>query len=803
MTDTTPSEMHQGKDIPAASTLREESPRGRAVSGTSPAEGLAPGSLPRHITTARLASPIPSSSYTDTGDLQLRRVPTPRQAAPPDIATDFKSSSVVPSSLETARPSALTSALQDDNGSSGANTTSSNGAPIEDPEVVKRHLVRPPAESADSAETNGKKAESTKSGGSGVKDGEEFSSLQLQGGDITRPIYRWAEAEAQGQQGPKRRKSFDLARPEPETETLDINTIRVPGGFRRDFIRRTGGEQNTLTAPADPEQALAQPKLATNSFLEFLTLFGHFAGEELQEDDEVLGPGEFFTRKPGPGEEEPSEETSLLRPGSAGGRVPKERAAKATNTSMGAILLLLKSFVGTGVLFLPRAFLNGGMLFSSIVLVAISALSYFCFILLVNTRNKINGSFGDMGGILYGDKMRKVILFSVALSQLGFVAAYIVFVSQNLQAFIVSVSNCETFLSIQYVILMQLVIFLPLSLVRDISKLAFTALIADVFILLGLIYLYGFGISTIMEKGVADIQPFNPKSYTLLIGTAIFTFEGIGLIIPIQESMKRPEKFPAALGLVMVIITVIFLSMGVVGYATFGSKTETVVILNLPQQDNFVRSIQFLYAAAILLSTPLQLFPAIRILENGLFTRSGKYNPGIKWKKNIFRFFLVLVCAAIAWGGAGDLDKFVSLIGSFACVPLVFVYPVCFLLGSTLQSPIELKLTSTYLAVASLQGRRNHLSPEDSRHLPYHLWATMLRLYYRFSHLQLGRWRWWCQTPWILQQIVLCIFDLLSAAVHNRHFLFPIFRVSYFGDTCLRLWNFGNCALFSLGSGTT
>ncbi|KAM5453977.1 hypothetical protein MaudCBS49596_002602 [Microsporum audouinii] len=668
--------MDQGKDIPvAASALREESPRGRALSGTPPAEGLAPGSLPRHITTARLASPIPSSSFTEAQDLQLRHVPTPRQAPPADsTTTDFKASSIVPSSLDTARPSALTSALQDENGSNGT-TNSSNGAPVEDAEVVKRHLVQPPLESADSNDTNGKKPESTKSGGSGNKDAEEFSSLQLQGGDITRPIYRWAEAESQEQQGPKRRKSFDLARPEPESETLDISTIRVPGGFRRDFLRRTGGEQNTLTAPADPEQALSQPRLPTNSFLEFLTLFGHFAGEELEEDDEVLGPGEFFTRRAGPGEEEPSEETSLLRPGSAGGRMPKERAAKATNTSMGAILLLLKSFVGTGVLFLPRAFLNGGMLFSSIVLVAISALSYYCFILLVNTRNKINGSFGDMGGVLYGEKMRKLILLSIALSQLGFVAAYIVFVSQNLQAFILSVSNCETFMNIKYVILMQLIIFLPLSLVRDISKLAFTALIADVFILLGLVYLYGFGISTIMEQGIADIQPFNPKSYTLLIGTAIFTFEGIGLIIPIQESMKRPEKFPGVLALVMVIITVIFLSMGVVGYATFGSKTETVVILNLPQQDNFVRSIQFLYAAAILLSTPLQLFPAIRILENGLFTRSGKYNPGIKWKKNIFRFFLVLLCAVIAWGGAGDLDKFVSLIGSFACVPLVFVYP--------------------------------------------------------------------------------------------------------------------------------
>ena len=29
----------------------------------------------------------------------------------------------------------------------------------------------------------------------------------------------------------------------------------------------------------------------------------------------------------------------------------------------------------------------------------------------------------------------------------------------------------------------------------------------------------------------------------------------------------------------------------------------------------------------------------------------------------------------IAGGGAGDLDKFVALVGSFACVPLVYVYP--------------------------------------------------------------------------------------------------------------------------------
>jgi proton-coupled amino acid transporter len=36
----------------------------------------------------------------------------------------------------------------------------------------------------------------------------------------------------------------------------------------------------------------------------------------------------------------------------------------------------------------------------------------------------------------------------------------------------------------------------------------------------------------------------------------------------------------------------------------------------------------------------------------------------------------VMLCAMIAWLGANDLDKFVSIVGSFACIPLVYIYPV-------------------------------------------------------------------------------------------------------------------------------
>lgn len=552
-----------------------------------------------------------------------------------------------------------------------ADSSEHSAAPLEDPEVVKRHLVQP-----DSRPTSSSKGPQNGNGD------DEFSSLKLQGGDVTRQVYRWAEhARHEDYPGkPIRSKSFSYARPHPQNETMDINTIRVPGGFRRDYLRRNVGSPHPEIIPGSnfhPPQA--QPHLPTSNFLEFLTFFGHFAGEELQEDDEILRPNEYFASDTWDENEGEGvgEESALLRPDASGRRLRKPRGVTGTNNRVGAAMLLLKSFMGTGVLFLPRAFLNGGMLFSSLVLLFVSILSYYCFILLVNTRMQVDGSFGDMGGILYGKQMRRIILASIVISQLGFVAAYTVFTAENLQAFVLAVSKCKSFIDIKFMILVQVVVFLPLSLVRDLSKLGFTALVADLFILLGLVYLYYYDASAIAAQGgVADIQSFNSSNWTLFIGTAIFTFEGIGLILPIQESMKYPQQFPGILALIMIIITAIFLSAGTLSYAAYGSATKTVVLLNMPQDDKLVNAAQLLYSLAILLSTPLQLFPAIRIMENEMFTRSGKYNPSIKWQKNCFRFFLVMLCAFVAWGGAADLDKFVSIVGSFACVPLVYVYPV-------------------------------------------------------------------------------------------------------------------------------
>ncbi|KAH9815898.1 transmembrane amino acid transporter protein-domain-containing protein [Melampsora americana] len=535
----------------------------------------------------------------------------------------------------------------------------------------------------------------------------------LQGGDIHHDVYKWANKFPSGvrlsQSGDSRPTNLALSRTrsvsisgtslrisEPGTATAINDTpsdsapamaykdIMQPGGFRRAFLYQ---KRQMIGEPYNAQN----DRKFTKSFIDFLSLYGHFGGEDLEEIDEQdeaayhalqglhdLEDGDFDDEQ---SEGQVGERSALL--GKSTRKVSSQRSrpiprrstsrhsdSKHPGFSRGssgdatvtqAVLMLLKSLVGTGVLFLAKAFSNGGMLFSILTLVFISMISTYSFVLLVRTRLQIPGGFGEIGGILYGPWLRWAILSSLVISQLGFVAAYTIFIAQNLQAFVLAITNCKLMIPIYVLIFGQLIAYLPLSMIRNIQKLSGTALIADVFILVGLLYVFGYEINLMATVGVAPIKAFNPESFPLLIGTAVFAFEGIGLV-------------PVLTG-VMVGLTFLFAGAGALGYAAFGSDVQTVVIVNLPQEDKMVNAVQFLYSMAIMLSTPLQLFPAVRIMENGLFSTSGKYSNKVKWEKNLFRTLTVIFCSFIAWAGASDLDKFVSLIGSVACVPLCFCYP--------------------------------------------------------------------------------------------------------------------------------
>lgn len=492
----------------------------------------------------------------------------------------------------------------------------------------------------------------------------EESSLKLQGGDIHRDLFKITA----GARTRLHRRAATFNNPPPELEegaapNLTVGAQLAPGGFRRAFLHQKRG--NDFLAARMP---------ITRDFAEYLALYREFAGEDLaNSDEEAVSDGEEEDEGEGP--PEPDERTALLerRASARGAGVARSADAGTAKT----FFTLLKAFVGTGIMFLPNAFNNGGLLFSSVAMVVVSTVTMVAFHLLLECKNKYGGGFGELGKTIAGEGMRGIILGSIALSQLGFVCAGIVFVAENMLTFLNAVTGGHSPLSIGGLITMSILLLIPLSWIRNISKLGVAAMLADACILFGVTYIYQYDFTALAANGMhKTVAMFNPEKYTLMIGASIFTFEGIGLILPIQSSMAKPERFERLLGVVMVIITVLFTSVGALCYATFGQYTEVEVINNFPQGSKLVNAVQFLYSVAVLAGTPVQLFPALRILEGRIFgRRSGKRSLRTKWIKNAFRVFILIICGLISILGAGNLDKFVALIGSVACVPLVYVYP--------------------------------------------------------------------------------------------------------------------------------
>ena len=233
--------------------------------------------------------------------------------------------------------------------------------------------------------------------------GQSFGSTAhgLMGGAITRDIYKWQEDSVRQENLARSSSVPDLpsmARPQGTTSLLE------PGGFRRNFIQTRSRQQGRK-----------EPNFLTRNFLDFLVLYGHYGGDVYPSDDEsdYSDDGEMDQLII-----EADESTALLR----------NRLHRTNSTTIPAVhhtsepkafFMLLKAFVGTGVLFLPKAFVNGGLIFSLIAMFVMAILSTHCMIILTETsRHFGNKSFGELGKIIYGEECRMLVLGSIAVSQM-------------------------------------------------------------------------------------------------------------------------------------------------------------------------------------------------------------------------------------------------------------------------------------------------------------------------------------------------------------------------------------------------
>lgn len=258
-------------------------------------------------------------------------------------------------------------------------------------------------------------------------------------------------------------------------------------------------------------------------------------------------------------------------------------AVKQKNGITATYFTMFKSFVGIGILTMPHAYMQAGYIGASFGLVVIAIISYKGMVYLLDGQQSLVStgvlkpdelvSFTKLGVLSVGATMGRVIDFALVSSQIGFCIAYILFIGSNVSHSLREASLAD--IDEKLVVIIAATAAVPLVWLNSLKRLAPAALAADVVIVFGLVtvFFYDFGELSAPE-GPPEVDPLRLGTLPLFFGVAVFSFEGIGMVVPIRQSMAEPEKFKGVLRNTIISLTTLLVCFGTLSYLAYGDKTS-------------------------------------------------------------------------------------------------------------------------------------------------------------------------------------------------------------------------------------
>nr|XP_002710367.2 proton-coupled amino acid transporter 2 [Oryctolagus cuniculus] len=369
-------------------------------------------------------------------------------------------------------------------------------------------------------------------------------------------------------------------------------------------------------------------------------------------------------------------------------------------TEFQTLIHLLKGNMGTGILGLPLAVKNAGILMGPLSLLVMGFIACHCMHILVRCAqhfcHRLNKPFMDYGDtVMHGLEAspsawlrdhaqwgRHIVSFFLIVTQLGFCCVYIVFLADNLKQVVEAVNsttnNChynETVVLTPTVdSRLYMLAFLPflvlLVFIRNLRVLTVFSLLANISMLVSLVILTQFIAQEIPDPSRLPLVA-SWKTYPLFFGTAIFSFESIGVVLPLENKMKDARHFPAMLSLGMSIITAMYTGVGALGYLRFGDDIKASITLNLPNCWLY-QSVKLLYIVGILCTYALQFFvPAEIIIPFAVSQVSKRWALPLDLSIRLAMVFLTGILAILV----PRLDLVLSLVGSVSSSALALIIP--------------------------------------------------------------------------------------------------------------------------------
>eukprot|EP00168_Porphyra_purpurea_P008541 TRINITY_DN2083_c0_g1_i11.p1 TRINITY_DN2083_c0_g1~~TRINITY_DN2083_c0_g1_i11.p1 ORF type:complete len:330 (-),score=88.43 TRINITY_DN2083_c0_g1_i11:1957-2946(-) len=265
---------------------------------------------------------------------------------------------------------------------------------------------------------------------------------------------------------------------------------------------------------------------------------------------------------------------------------------------------MLKAFIGLNVMYTSYAFSKAGLVRGIIGLLIVTYLTEHCCLLLIDVKNglpasalhrrRINAAaaadaaaggstttvgaasmddphgggggytYADIAGAVLGPAGDAFVSASLVLTQFGYCVGYLIFMSQTVHDLVASAGS-----PVWAYVLVPLPLLAGLSLLRSIRSLGPFSMLANLALMAGVVAVVVY---------IGDHFRWAPShpplaSLPLFFGQMTAAIEGIGLVVPVESSMRRPSEFAGVLRSALAVLTVVLAVVGVLGFVTFGEDT--------------------------------------------------------------------------------------------------------------------------------------------------------------------------------------------------------------------------------------
>ncbi|SCU90817.1 LAMI_0E03708g1_1 [Lachancea mirantina] len=284
---------------------------------------------------------------------------------------------------------------------------------------------------------------------------------------------------------------------------------------------------------------------------------------------------------------------------------------------------LTKTIVGAGMLAIPYAFRNDGVLVGTLLTLLAALSSGFGLVVLGKCSKSLvdprQASFFSLCSITYPN-LSMLFDFSMFLQCYGVGLSYLVLLGDLFPTVLGGTRHAW--------ILGSIVVIGPLTMIRQLDGLKYSSILGlvAIFYIVGLVVAIFFRDVLLTDNAsqhrgdLSWISVYDGKGLISTFTILIFAFTGSMNIFSIINELR--DNSMRNIGVVVwnsiTVSCSIFLCVGICGYVTFGSNTVGNIILNYDPNSYWTMAAKLCLGTVVLLSFPLMFHPA-RISTNNMY----------------------------------------------------------------------------------------------------------------------------------------------------------------------------------------